>query len=128
MARTQLSGWQIPSIESSGKMKYIELSHSTVAHVANSIVVYRLNLPDDIDGINLKTIRVISDENLSFVVRLMDGDTDMPIYESLEEIKYQYDNVDIPYKPTERAVFVEIHNKGTITTKYHINLRGIEVK
>lgn len=127
--RTQLSGWQVKERNGDDAgMKYVELTHSTIAHVANGIVVYRIPFPDNVDGLSIKTIKVVSEQTLQFVVDLMDGDTTDSIYESLEELKFHYDQVDIPYRPSERALYVRIHNKGTVTTKFAITVRGIEVK
>lgn len=126
--RTQLSGWQVKRNGDDAGMKYVELTHDTIAHVANDIVIYRIPFADNIDGLSIKTIKVVSEQNLKFIVDLMDGDTSDSIYESLEEIKFHYDQVDIPYRPSERALYVRIHNRGTITTKFTITVRGIEVK
>ena len=128
MARTRLSSWQIPVQEERGKMNYVQLKYDTIAHVANDTVVYKIDFPKGIEGINIKTIRIISDERVAFIARLLDDEGDFPIYETLEEIQYQYDNVDIAYKPNKKAIFVEILNKGDLTTKFHIDIRGIEVK
>lgn len=127
--RTRLSAWQIREREGEDTgMKYVELNHDTIAHVKNGIVTYRIPFPDKMDGLSIKTIKVVSEEHNSFVVTLMDGDTSDFIYESLEESKFHYDQVDIPYRPSERALYVRIHNRGTVTTKFSITVRGIEVK
>jgi hypothetical protein len=125
--RTQLSNWQIKSREERDQMKYVSVSQKTIAHSGNSIVDYEIPFPDGVDGFMVKTIRVTSEENVAFIVDLMDGETGYSIYESLEEIKFHYDQVDIPYKPSERTFFVRIHNKGNVTTRFTIDIRGIEV-
>lgn len=127
--RTQLSGWQIRGRDGDDSaMKYVELTHVTISHVANAIETYRIPFPEALDGLSIKTIKVVSEQNLKFVVDIMDGETTDSIYESLEEIKFHYDQVDIPYRPSERALFVRIHNKGSVTTKFTITVKGIEVK
>lgn len=126
--RTQLSNWQIKSYEERDQMKYVSVSHKTIAHVGNNITTYEVPFPKGIDGFMIKTIRITSEENVAFVIDLMDGATESSIYQSLEEIKFHYDQVDIPYKPIEKSFFVRIHNKGNLTTKFTIDIRGIEVR
>lgn len=126
--RTQLSNWQIKQYKERDQMKYVSVNETTIAHVGNSIVTYEIPFPEGVEGVMIKTIRIESEENVSFVVDLMDGATNLSIYESLEEIKFHYDQVDIPYKPEEKKFFVRIHNKGNLTTKFNIDIRGIEVK
>lgn len=126
--RTRLSSWQVNELQGRDTMQYIEMKHTTVAHAGNGIVTYQIPFPEGVAGLIIKTIRITSLENSSFIVDLMDGNTNYSIYESLEETKFHYDNVDIPYKPIEQALFVRIHNKGSLTNKYEIDIRGIEVK
>jgi hypothetical protein len=126
--RTQLSDWQVKTREDREEMKYASVTYQTTAHVGNMITTYQIPFPDGVDGFMLKTFRVVSDENVSFVADLMDGNSNVSIYESLEEIKFLYDQVDLPYKPAERAFFVRIYNKGNLTTKFTIDIRGLEVK
>lgn len=127
--RTRLSGWQIHNKDRDDlSMRYVEIKHDTIAHVSNDIVTYRIPFADGVEGLSIKTIRVVSEQNLKFVVDLMDGPTQESIYGSLEEIKFHYDQVDIPYLPSDKALFIRIHNKGSITTKFSITVKGIEVK
>lgn len=126
--RTQLSDWQVKNRQERDQMKYVSTSYQTVAHIGSSLVTYRIPFPEGIDGFMIKTVRVISEENVAFVVDLMDGNSEFSIYESLEEIKFHYDQVDLPYKPTEKAFFVGITNRSNLTTKFTIDIRGIEVK
>lgn len=127
--RTKLSRWQIKELsERDDQMRYVELIHTTVAHVSNDIVTYRLDFPVGVAGIQINTIRVESMEDVPFTVNLMDGNTDTTIYESNIENKLHYDSVVIPYKPSEAAVFVRIHNRGSLTTKFTITIRGVEVR
>lgn len=125
--RTQLSNWQLKSYKERDQMKYVEVNHDTIAHVGNSIVNYQIPFPDGVEGFLINTIRVTSEQNVSFVVLLMDGNTNIPIYESLEEIKYHYDQVSIPYKPSDKNFYIQIQNKGNLTTKFKVDIRGIEV-
>lgn len=108
-------------------MKYVSTNYKTVAQVGNSTVLYKVPFSDGVDGINIKTIRVESDENVAFVVSLLDSETGYPIYESLEELKIHYDQVDIPFKPVERNFFIRIFNKSNLTTKFTFDIKGIEV-
>jgi hypothetical protein len=126
--RTQLSDWQVKTREDRDQMKYVSMNYQTAAHVGNSITTYQIPFPEGVDGFMIKTVRVISDENVSFIADLMDGNSELSIYESLEEIKFHYDQVDLPYKPVEKAFFVRIFNKGNLTTKFTIDIRGLEVK
>ena len=126
--RTQLNDWQIRARENENEMKYVHIPYQTVAHSPAEIVTYPVPFPADIKGINIKTIRIVSEESLNFVVSLMDGNTEDVIYESLDELGMQYDQVDIPYKPAEQKLFVRIHNKGSVATRFTIDVRGLEVK
>lgn len=114
--------------ENDAHMKYVSVHHDTIAHVPDAIVTYTIPFPDGVEGINIKTIRVESEQNIKFVIDLMDGNSNISIYESNEEIKFQYDQVDIPYKPDDKKMYVRLQNKGSLTTKFHIEIRGIEVK
>ena len=125
--RTRLSSWQTKSNEERDQMKYVSVSHTTIAHVGTDVVLYEIPFPEGIDGFMIKTVRVTAEDNVAFTVQLMDGNTAYSIYQSLEELKFHYDQVDIPYKPEERAFFVQLHNKGNLTTKFTIDIRGIEV-
>lgn len=126
--RTRLSEWQIKGLKGSGQLKYLQINKLTPSHVANDVVTYPIDLPEGADGVNIKTISVQSDQsNNAFIVMLMDGATENRIYESREEIGYHYDNIDIPYKPTDKKVYVRIHNRGSVSTKFKIDIRGIEV-
>lgn len=125
--RTQLSNWQLKSYKERDQMKYVEVNYKTISHTGNAITRYEIPFPDGTDGVLINTIRVTSEENVAFVVGLMDGSTPTSIYESLEEVKFHYDQVSIPFKPKERMFFVNIHNKGNLTTKFTIEIRGIEV-
>lgn len=128
--RTKLSPWQIKNggQAGDGSMRYVGVNHTTLAHVANESVIYRIPFPIDVDGVLISTIRVESELNVVFTVDLMDGNTNKTIYESLEETKFQYDQVNVPYKPSEKAFFVRILNKSGSTTKFNIEIRGVEVK
>lgn len=127
--RTRLSPWQVKQSETEGgSMKYVSVNHTTNAHVPNDTVVYQIPFPDGIEGVLISTIRIESVENVPFVVDLLDGNTTKTIYESLEELRFQYDQVNIPYKPSEKSFFVRIHNKGGVTTKFNIEIRGVEVR
>lgn len=128
--RTRLSPWQIKNGvgEGAGSMKYIGVDYTTIAHVANESVIYRIPFPADVEGVLVHTIRVESELNVAFTVDLMDGNTNKTIYESLEETKFHYDQVNVPYKPSEKAFFVRILNKSGSTTKFNIEIRGVEVR
>lgn len=131
MARTRLSPWQYQSSGAGGEgtMKFVKLTHTTPAHVANGTVTYRIPFPTGVTGIQINTIKIVSIENIRFTVDIMDGNTSETIYESNEELKYQYDNVFIPYKnDADPALYVRLSNKGGIATKFDIDIRGIEVK
>lgn len=129
MARTVLSGWQIRREDRDDiPMKYVELNHITKAHIPNDNVVYRLSFPDKVEGISIKTIRIVAEDNVPFMVDILDESLTESIYESLEETKYHYDQVDIPYLPTDKALFVNIHNRGSVTTKFDIKIKGLEVR
>lgn len=126
--RTQLNDWQIRVRENQDEMKYVSIEYSTVAHSPSEVVIYPIPFPEGVLGINIKTIRVQSVEAVPFFIDLMDGASNETIYESLEEMQMQYDQVDLPYKPVEKKLFVRIHNKGNVATKFKISVRGIEVK
>lgn len=126
--RTQLNDWQIRVRENQDEMKYVHIEHKTVAHSPSEVVIYPIPFPEGVLGINIKTIRVLSEEAVPFFIDLMDGASNETIYESLEEMQKQYDQVDLPYKPVEKKLFVRIHNKGNVATKFSIDIRGIEVK
>lgn len=126
--RTRLSSWQVKSNREHETMKYVEVKLNTAAHVGSNTVTYRLDFPKDVDGFNIKSIKVKSEENIEFTVAIMDEDNVDFIYQSLEEIKYHYDNIDIVHRPVTKAFFVKIHNRGSLTTKFSIEIKGIEVR
>lgn len=126
--RTRLSGWQVKTQKEQDTMRYVEASLKTNAHVGSDIVTYRLDFPAEVMGFNVKSIKVQSEENVAFTVDVMEEDNIDVIYQSTEEIKYHYDNVDIVHYPNVKAFFVRIHNRGSLTTKFNIQIKGIEVK
>lgn len=109
-------------------MKFVEVNYTTDAHVGSDIVTYRLDFPQDVMGFNIKSVKVRSEENIAFTVDIMEEDNVDVIYQSTEEIKYHYDNIDIVHFPSVKAFFVRIHNRGSLATKFNIQIRGIEVK
>lgn len=110
-------------------MKFVKLTMTTVAHTPNATTTYRLPLPKDVKGIQINTIKIVSVENVRFTIDIMDGNTQETIYESNEELRYQYDNVFIPYKnDADPAIYVRLTNKGNLATKFDIDIRGVEVK
>lgn len=126
--RTRLSSWQVKTQKEQDTMKYVEASIVTGAHVGSDIVTYRIDFPQDVVGFNIKSIKVKSEENIAFTVDIMEEDNVDVIYQSTEEIKYHYDNIDIVHLPSVKAFFVRIHNRGSLTTKFNIQIKGIEVK
>ncbi|WP_422661731.1 hypothetical protein ACK8P5_25595 (plasmid) [Paenibacillus sp. EC2-1] len=127
--RTQFSPRQLSGIKTGDEaMRYVQVKYSTPAHGKNETITYSIPLPADVDGIMINTIRVLSQENLTFVADLMDGPTGPSIYESLDELRFLYDQVNIPYKPSDKTLYIRILNKGDISTKYEIDIRGVEVK
>lgn len=126
--RTRLSSWQVKTQKEQDTMKYVEASTVTGAHVGSDIVTYRIDFPQDVVGFNIKSIKVKSEENIAFTVDIMEEDNVDVIYQSTEEIKYHYDNIDIVHLPSVKAFFVRIHNRGSLTTKFNIQIKGIEVK
>lgn len=126
--RTRLSDWQIKNGGGEGTMKYISLEHQSVSHLGFDNVIYEIPFPDNVDGVMIKTIRVDSEQDVPFVVSLLDGSSGPSIYQSVQEQKFHYDQVDIPYKPDERAFYVLIEHEGNLTTKFKIDIRGVEVK
>lgn len=126
--RTRLSSWQIKEREENNYMKYVEAKYTTIAHLPESIVTYQINFPQNVEGFNIKSIKVKSEENTLFNIVLLDADNNDKIYESFYETQYHYDNVDLVYKPKNKYFLVRIHNQSLLTTKYHIEIKGIEVK
>lgn len=126
--RTRLSSWQIKEREENNYMKYVEVKYTTIAHLPESIVTYQINFPQNVEGFNIKSIKVKSEENALFNIVLLDADNNDKIYESFYETQYHYDNVDLVYKPNNKYFLVRIHNQSLLTTKYHIEIKGIEVK
>jgi len=129
--RTRLSQWQVKDSDKGDEMsmKYVSVDHTTAAHLLNDIVVYRIPFPAGIEGVLIHTIRIQSDMKNIFTADLMDGEnTSKTIYESLEEDSFHYDQVNVPYKPNDKAFFVRMQNKSGPTTKFKIEIRGIEVK
>lgn len=128
--RTRLSQWQMKgSIEGDeNAMKYVSVDYVTAAHLLNDSVIYRIPFPVGVDGVLIHTIRVESDMVNVFTVDLMDGDNAKTIYESLDETRFHYDQVNVPYKPDDKAFFVRMRTKSGPTTKFKIEIRGVEVK
>ena len=126
--RTRLSSWQVKTQEDNETMKYVEVKHSTDSHVGSDAVIYKIDFPEDVEGFNIKAIKVKSVENIAFTVTIFEEDGIDVLYQSVEEIKYHYDVVDLVYKPTVKSFYVQIHNRGSLTTKFDIQIRGIEVK
>lgn len=126
--RTRLSGWQVKTEREQDTMKYVEVKFKTPAHVGSDAITYKLDFPAEVEGINVKSIKVKSEENIAFTAAIMEQDGVDVIYQSLEEVKYHYDNVDILYLPAIKAFFVHLHNRGSLTTKFDIEIKGIEVR
>ena len=109
-------------------MRYVEVNFDTPAHIGSGEVTYKIDFPDDVQGFNIKAIKVKSLEAIGFTVAILEEDGIDVLYQSVEEIKYHYDVVDLVYKPNAKSFFVKVHNRGSLTTKFNIQIRGIEVK
>ncbi len=126
--RTRLSSWQVKTQEEQETMKYVEVNFDTPAHVGSDEVIYKIDFPVDVQGFNIKAIKVKSLETIGFTVAILEEDGIDVLYQSVEETKYHYDVVDLVYKPNVKSFFVKVHNRGSLTTKFNIQIRGIEVK
>jgi hypothetical protein len=127
--RTKFSPWQIKNGWGEDiAMKYVGVDYDTATHVGNESVIYKIDFPEGIDGVLIHTLRIESDISIAFTVDLMDGISTQTIYESIDETKFQYDQVNVPYKPSTKAFYVRLRNKSGIATRFNIQIRGIEVK
>ncbi len=128
MTRTRFSPWQFRTSKEGGdQMKFVELVYESEAHAPTEEKIYRIPFTAGLLGLQVNTIRVESEVNISFVVSVMDGATDAVIYQGNEASQMHYDAVIIPYKSDDRALYVRIFNKGSLATKFKITIRGIEV-
>lgn len=126
--RTQLSSWQLKEQGGHQQMKYVELHYSSPAHLAGETISYPIDFPLNVEGINIKSIKAVSDENIEFSIALIDAVNHDIVYESLDEIKMHYDTIDLVYKSTNKRIIARFINKGALTTKFTVTIKGIEVK
>ena len=126
--RTRLSSWQVRQREETETMVYTEATLDTPSHPGTSSTIYTIPFPAGVEGMNIKSIKIRSVESVEFQVTILEEGTGDVLYESLNETKVHYDMVDLVYKPVMKAFQVQIHNRGSLATKFNIQIKGIEVR
>ena len=126
--RTRLSSWQVRDEGEAETMRYSEATFDTPAHPGTSAVIYDVPFPSGVEGLNIKSIKVRSVEPVEFQVTILEEDANEILYESVNETKVHYDMVDLVYKPSTKTFRVRIQNRGSLSTKFNIQIKGIEVR